>query len=762
MSSAEHKRKRSQAKTVGDMVSSESISATYSHRAGVWSEAEDELLYSWQRRIGNKWSEVARHIPGKTGQQCAQRWRHKVNPDIRRDKWTAEEDSLLVRLVHQFGNRWALISRNVPGRTDQQCMGRWKRHLDPNIKRAGWSLEEDINLCALYFRYRTQWSDISRGLDGRTPQQCRTRWQNLNQSQFVRTYQHEIDRVDIEAVERAQMAINLQRESVTGLPTATTRARMPGKNKKVPGRRKAVAGGSTTGDNAGYYRAPANDSNRSAAAAAMLMDVGRNLHPAAYHGSLNTLQYPPSMLPTRFAAHPPHAPHAISDGWDQASKRRREGSFERELVTHDRRGAGHFTQPVPSAAGRAPRSDGRLRRSAFDETVGELAAVDKAWHSGDIDIPRGHSAPVYSHDPHGIYHQANRSAPPQDDVEDGMMLPVNRLHQHMTPLKPEAVGGGCGSGGSGGGGTGSVGSGHKNGQGSVKDEHGSLMGHQHLTAGHPRQCYVENKDYYRDTGSFLGLEYLADDKIPGNKTPLSALKHAKTAISPMLADLLCSPLIGKDQMRGMQSMQALLASPPGVINRGSNPNSTPERGRLTSDVVRCLDLSEAVTSSIGSLSGSKLPGANADGQVNPIVGENVPHAFAAVYTPDHIGSRHPLVLDSIGRMGASSVMMRNSLSADAEQFHSSMYDKLGVNRQAFVQMPVYNDAEGFALGTASAGTRYAAPSARQILASHDGTAGNEALPGGFRQPSGNDKAGSKRRLSIDNVRMSLHALLDKA
>ncbi len=34
--------------------------------------------------------QVAKHIPGKTGQQCAQRWRHRVNPNISREKWTAE------------------------------------------------------------------------------------------------------------------------------------------------------------------------------------------------------------------------------------------------------------------------------------------------------------------------------------------------------------------------------------------------------------------------------------------------------------------------------------------------------------------------------------------------------------------------------------------------------------------------------------------------------------------------------------------------
>ncbi|KIY94715.1 tryptophanyl-tRNA synthetase [Monoraphidium neglectum] len=90
-----------------------------------------------QGKVGNKWSEVAKHIPGRTGQQCAQRWRHKVNPNIRRDKWTEDEDSHLMDLVKTFGiGKWAEIARHMQGRTDQQCMGRWRRHLDPAIRRS--------------------------------------------------------------------------------------------------------------------------------------------------------------------------------------------------------------------------------------------------------------------------------------------------------------------------------------------------------------------------------------------------------------------------------------------------------------------------------------------------------------------------------------------------------------------------------------------------------------------------------------------------
>ena len=69
-----------------------------------------------------RWAEVAKQITGRSGQQCAQRWRHKVNPNIRKDKWTEEEDELLLELYQRHGNAWAEISRAMDGRTDQQCM----------------------------------------------------------------------------------------------------------------------------------------------------------------------------------------------------------------------------------------------------------------------------------------------------------------------------------------------------------------------------------------------------------------------------------------------------------------------------------------------------------------------------------------------------------------------------------------------------------------------------------------------------------------
>ena len=75
-----------------------------------WTTAEDLKLQQMQEKYGNKWATVAASLPGRTGQQCAQRWRHRVNPNIRREKWTKEEDEKVrERLLRDREMRFVFI-----------------------------------------------------------------------------------------------------------------------------------------------------------------------------------------------------------------------------------------------------------------------------------------------------------------------------------------------------------------------------------------------------------------------------------------------------------------------------------------------------------------------------------------------------------------------------------------------------------------------------------------------------------------------------
>ncbi len=63
-----------------------------------------------------KWSVIASHLPGRIGKQCRERWHNHLNPDIRKDAWSPEEDEKLIELHAKIGNRWAEIAKVLKGR----------------------------------------------------------------------------------------------------------------------------------------------------------------------------------------------------------------------------------------------------------------------------------------------------------------------------------------------------------------------------------------------------------------------------------------------------------------------------------------------------------------------------------------------------------------------------------------------------------------------------------------------------------------------
>ena len=55
-------------------------------------------------------------LTGRTGKQCRERYHNHLDNTIRRDKWLPQEENDLIALHDAMGNRWADISRAIPGR----------------------------------------------------------------------------------------------------------------------------------------------------------------------------------------------------------------------------------------------------------------------------------------------------------------------------------------------------------------------------------------------------------------------------------------------------------------------------------------------------------------------------------------------------------------------------------------------------------------------------------------------------------------------
>jgi hypothetical protein len=43
------------------------------------------------------WSEIAKALPGRIGKQCRERWHNHLNPEIKKEKWTEQEDEIIIQ-----------------------------------------------------------------------------------------------------------------------------------------------------------------------------------------------------------------------------------------------------------------------------------------------------------------------------------------------------------------------------------------------------------------------------------------------------------------------------------------------------------------------------------------------------------------------------------------------------------------------------------------------------------------------------------------
>ncbi|CAI7798590.1 unnamed protein product [Closterium sp. NIES-54] len=91
-----------------------------------WTDKEDCLLKELIRQHGtNKWALVASKIRTKTNKQCRRRWQAFLNAMGNKGVWTPEEDEKLLEGHRLYGNRWTEIARMVPGRTDNAAKNRF-------------------------------------------------------------------------------------------------------------------------------------------------------------------------------------------------------------------------------------------------------------------------------------------------------------------------------------------------------------------------------------------------------------------------------------------------------------------------------------------------------------------------------------------------------------------------------------------------------------------------------------------------------------
>ncbi|XP_011311798.1 snRNA-activating protein complex subunit 4 [Fopius arisanus] len=133
----------------------------------VWTAREDQVLVDVVQalKIGNyiPWSCVTFYIDNRNKNQVYSHWKYCTNPCLRKGRFTADEDELILEGVTKYGRDFSRISTELlPHRTSVQLSGRFTLLMLKTDKSYNtWTVGEDMQLLKLYDDLGPRWCKIA-------------------------------------------------------------------------------------------------------------------------------------------------------------------------------------------------------------------------------------------------------------------------------------------------------------------------------------------------------------------------------------------------------------------------------------------------------------------------------------------------------------------------------------------------------------------------------------------------------------------------
>ncbi|XP_015932802.1 transcription factor MYB93-like [Arachis duranensis] len=108
-------------------------------KKGPWTPEEDQKLVDHIQKHGHGSWRALPKLAGlnRCGKSCRLRWTNYLKPDIKRGKFSQEEEQTILHLHSILGNKWSAIATHLPGRTDNEIKNFWNTHLKKRLIQMG-------------------------------------------------------------------------------------------------------------------------------------------------------------------------------------------------------------------------------------------------------------------------------------------------------------------------------------------------------------------------------------------------------------------------------------------------------------------------------------------------------------------------------------------------------------------------------------------------------------------------------------------------
>ncbi|ERN03536.1 hypothetical protein AMTRI_Chr02g218170 [Amborella trichopoda] len=108
-------------------------------KKGPWTPEEDQKLIDYIKKHGHgSWRTLPKSAGlSRCGKSCRLRWTNYLRPDIKRGRFSFEEEETIIQLHSILGNKWSAIAARLPGRTDNEIKNYWNTHIRKRLLRMG-------------------------------------------------------------------------------------------------------------------------------------------------------------------------------------------------------------------------------------------------------------------------------------------------------------------------------------------------------------------------------------------------------------------------------------------------------------------------------------------------------------------------------------------------------------------------------------------------------------------------------------------------